>query len=172
MPQLGFVSVSGMSFMRLLVQSLMLAVMLFHSVMGCCWHHRHECSCGQTGQGAFCSAAQSRVMKTRTARMPQSHSCCGHSHGQRVANQPSPPPVPRDRDDSPHQTRCEHGDCTFLVESSGVCLPDFQTLAHALIDGRSTLRPLVDQSMIAREDFKTEPVTAASRCAVLQVWRI
>ena len=162
--------------MRWLVQSLMLAVMLIHSLIGCCWHHRHQCSCGHAGQGAICSAAPLRVTESRTARVSQHHSCCGHRGCQQAVDQSSkehaPPQTPRDREESPHQTRCEHGNCTFLVESSGVCLPDFQSLAHALIDCRSTLRQSVDQGMMSRESFKTEPVTAASRCAVLQVWRI
>ena len=163
----GLVVVQGMRFMRLLVQSSMLVVMLIHSVMGCCWHHRHEGSCGHASLGATCPAAQLRYSRL------SHHSGCEHEHhalaGTEYLHEESSDPA---SGGPSHQTPCEHANCTFWVEASQSTLPHFEMLALAGIEYRSELRLSVDQPIISQANFKYEPVTAASRCAVLQVWRI
>ena len=150
------------------VQRLTLAVMLFHSVMGCCWHHSHECSCGHSTQWAACPVA---------AKNSHSGSCCGRKHSQPLACQSQhlkqPTQTPENGPgQSPHQTRCEHGTCTFLVESSDVAVPEFEMLSVPRVEWECLLMQSATRPLLADSNIEMERGSAASRCAVLQVWRI
>lgn len=81
--------------MRKIVHSLTLLLVLYHTLVGCCWHHAH-------GEG-------------QATRADSSHhvACCGHSHeGHDHGRDPSNPP---DGNDS----GCDHGPCVFLVPPTG-----------------------------------------------------
>lgn len=77
--------------MHKMVHSLTMLLVLYHTLVGCCWHHAHA------------AALSDRADVQVTA------SCCGHSHHEHdTGAEPA--------DHSPRDGRgCEHGRCVFLV---------------------------------------------------------
>ena len=150
------------------VQRLTLVMMLFHSVMGCCWHHSHECSCGHSSQGAACPVV---------AKDSHHGSCCGRKHSKPLVCQHQHPKQQTQTPENgpeqlPHQTRCEHGTCTFLVESSDVAVPEFEMLSVPRVEWERLLMQSATRPIHTDSEIVMEWGSAALRCAVLQVWRI
>lgn len=77
--------------MRKIVHSLTLLLVLYHSLVGCCWHHAH---------------GEEQAPRTDAS---DDVTCCGHSHqGHDHGREPSEAP-------SRNDTGCEHGKCVFFV---------------------------------------------------------
>jgi hypothetical protein len=74
--------------MHKFVHSLTMLLVLYHLLVGCCWHHAHAESPEPRVESASCTA------------------CCGHEHG----NGREPAESPR-----PHEGGCEGGTCDFVV---------------------------------------------------------
>lgn len=156
---------------------LVLAVMLVHSVFGCCWHHTHTCACAHETQ--VCSgsdhgtAAQTypdgcshQEMNRRVAHRCTHH----HDHASHTPHEQSP--TGNDQEPGPHRHQCEHGNCTFVVESGRIALSDLDLIQAFVVDYDCLLRPMDTQAFHENLEFSTLPRTAALRCAVLQVWQI
>jgi hypothetical protein len=81
--------------MRKIVHSLTLLLVLYHTLVGCCWHHAH-------GEG-----------QSTRPDAPEHVACCGHSHeGHDHRHQSS-----EGSDGS--DNGCDHGQCEFLVPPTG-----------------------------------------------------
>ena len=149
--------------------SAMLLVMLIHSVCGSCWHHAHECSCGvQTPAGQSCDAHAIRFRRGAgcSERKPN-HGCCHHESPQ------ARPAGPLDSEPDPvHHSRCQDASCLFLAPDLLAAprllagLPEIVTDAgfHAMCP-----QPVSEEQV---RDYRTEPISAVSHCALFQVWRI
>lgn len=144
------------------VHASMLTVMLLHSILGCCWHHGH------THAAAQCQGDSGRDRSVQSRIQPiHSHAGLGHTctHHHAAAQSPA------DHDSVPHRHHCEQGDCHFFQARTWE-LPQQIELMFAFEADVYADVPMVLITTLASQD--SEPVfdTAASRCAVLQVWRI
>ncbi len=143
------------------VHAAMLTVMLFHSILGCCWHHGHTHSavaCRTASSGN--RPVQSRIQPTHAHGL---HHTCSHHH--------VPAQSPADHERVPHHHQCDEDDCHFLLAKAW----EFPQQLELSLVLESVIRvdvPQVLECILASQD--SEPVfkTAGSRCAVLQVWRI
>lgn len=154
---------------------LLLAVMLIHSVFGCCWHHAHSCACDHETQASTRTNSPAshnhRGCVHREVSHTVRHSCAHHHHhthsvvtGQPLADQ--------DQEPVPHRHQCDHGTCTFVVDSGRIAIPDLDLVQPFIVDFECLMRPTAPQAIHEYRETHTFPGTAALRCAVLQVWLI
>jgi hypothetical protein len=144
------------------VHASMLTVMLLHSILGCCWHHKH------THLAAEC---QSDSSSNRTVQgqiqSPHSHGglrhTCSHHH--------TPVQSPVDHDSVPHHHHCEQGNCDLLMGKSWEFPQQIELMFAFEVDVYADV-PMVFINTLASQDYEPVFNTAALRCAVLQVWRI
>lgn len=143
------------------VHASMLAVMLLHSILGCCWHHGHAHSTGayQSGSSGDCQV-QSQIQSTHSHGLRHT---CSHHH--------APAHSSADHERVPHHHQCDQEDCNLLLAKTWE-FPQQLELSLALVTDIFSDVPQVLECTLAPQD--SEPVfdTAGSRCAVLQVWRI
>ena len=110
-----------------------------HALVGCCWHHAHECAC-QAGTQVVVADAET----------PKLAACCHHCH--RLSDSPSDltPGDCRSEDD---QSSHPPAPCNCKVECHGVCtyLPPQKSLVDGFDDSAAfDLSPLaIDQSCAA-----------------------
>ena len=154
-------------------QRLVLAVMLIHSVFGCCWHHAHSCACDHETQvsARMDSAALPHRGGCTHRETPHQvrHSCAHHHTPPAITGQP---PADQDQEPVPHRHQCEHGPCTFVVDSGRIAIPDLDLVLPFVVDFEFLMRPTAPQVIHEYRENHTFPRTAALRCAVLQVWQI
>lgn len=144
-----------------LVHASMLAVMLLHSVLGCCWHHGHAHSdeACQTNS----SGDRPEPSRIRSSHSHCLHHTCSHHHA------PAQPPADHER--VPHHHQCVLEDCHFFLAKTW----EFPAQLELLISFEPDLNNDVPQLLkgtLAAQDSEPAFDTAGSRCAVLQVWRI
>lgn len=86
---------------------LALLPMLLHSILGCCWHHAHECVCISPSARAACVAGIESVAEEEAGHTATR--CHHHEHGAGVAgDQPAEP--------CPHSP-CDEERCLFASTS-------------------------------------------------------
>jgi len=143
--------------------SLMIAVMLLHSICGCCWHHAHgECS-------------DSHAVTDSPRASNSGATCRQHDHqhassrGTDDANHDGEEPAePHDHDDAP----CEHGSCVYVAGKSlelsqpFTLAPDCCFVFESVIESTSRITTRV----VA--DVEPHYESALAACARLQVWNI
>lgn len=152
--------------------------MLLHGILGCCWHHAHEC-CGNDEGGAACQCAP-----TSSDRADGAVAECGrasHSHGCSHDSDSG-----SDADDAAEgvcsDCRCHDGDshrpgacaeqhCSF-VPSRSLELPELLPVTGVVpVDFHVETSALVNAYGQDRRDLYPPPTDAARR-ALTQVWRI
>jgi hypothetical protein len=143
--------------------SLMIAVMLLHSICGCCWHHAHgECSDSHAVTDTAVASTSSAV-------------CCHYDHqqaspqgGDDSNHDGEEPAAPHDHDDAP----CEHGACVYVAGKSlelsqpFTLAPDCCFFFESVIESTSRVTSCIDS------DATPHYESALAACARLQVWNI
>lgn len=87
-----------------LIAILMLLSMLSHTLLGCGWHHAHDCHAGQA------SSCQTVALCGHQAE----HAHHDHVH---ASHQPAEP-APEEQPASPETDPCQEGRCSYLASSS------------------------------------------------------
>ncbi len=141
--------------------------MLFHSIVGCCWHHSHS----------DCQA-------TFFAERPASHACCGQKNGHRQnlrqachskADRNAPKMPVGSGQPEPYQDHdpCDGVDCVYLPAKLAYCVlradPGEQL---PMSDGKCIVVAGIPET-VQTNVLRPESHYAASRhCALTQVWII
>ena len=89
-------AIYGSSQVSSLLSNLTVAALLFHAMLGCCWHHAHQC------QHALAAEHDEHVV-----------ACNGGGECDEHATQPSPADGDRHGDDD-----CQTAPCTFVATQS------------------------------------------------------
>jgi len=138
------------------VTAVTLVPMLFHSIVGCCWHHEHAtCSAAHCHRGHADNSTES--------------SCCDGHYAHPLASEDDPQsPVPHEP--------CRESKCQYIVVPSLKVTDSFD--AHAgfnslVMEWSSSAEVVVVTSRDSLPD-RSDPVPgdSATRRAALQVWRI
>lgn len=150
--------------MSTFVHSLMIGVMLLHSVLGCCWHHAHSHSGPVSERHAACHG--------HATCMTFGHA--EHDHdGDHDHSHPAPVGSQDDSESEEPQHLCEHGECVYVAGKSVELSTPVASFAPAAV-----VVELVDSTIIAmpvrapKTGWRTPAETALSVCARLSVWRI
>ncbi len=166
-PMSGFTETESFRFMfqelpvSRFAQCAMLAVMLLHSICGCCWHHAHEGDCGAGATGTHTTTAPS-------SPAGHFHTFCHHHHSRNGEQPGSPHP-----EHSPvHHSQCQQGQCVFVAAESVSLPPQLTCFATSeSLHELAVIRPL-KWSICRIQEHRAVPLSAGSRCAFLQVWII
>ena len=150
--------------MSTFVHSLMIGVMLLHSVVGCCWHHAHS-------HAAPISERHATFHGHATCR---SFGHAEHDHDDDHDHHQHGPVGSQDGSDSeePHDM-CEHGECVYVAGKSVELSAPVASFAPAPV-----VVELVDSGIVAmpvrapKTGWRTPSETALAVCARLSVWRI
>jgi len=143
--------------------SLMIAMMLLHSICGCCWHHDHE------------QCANSHAVVDGTFAGDSGSSCCHHGHKHAAADgggerkhDGEEPASPHDHDDA----LCEHGSCVYMAGKSLELSQPFTLAPDCCFVYESAIEPA--SRVTSRVDVDASPPyeSALAACARLQVWNI
>jgi len=150
-----------------LAVSVTLLPMLFHSIMGCCWHHTH-------------SGYQSTFFAERSV----SEACCGHKHEHRhnqdrachskadriaqkfAAGSEQPEPCQ-------HHEPCDGVDCVYLTGKVTHCSLRVDMYEQvATLNGNCIVVPGVTETAQKCEVRPKDHHTSSEHCALTQVWII
>ena len=151
-------------FVSFLVHSLMIAVMLLHSILGCCWHHSHEDSnCGCVA--VFCSTGTEQT---------SSHAECSHSGDHDCDGEHSGACPGDDSEGAPHRhDPCDHDECVYMI-AKVVGAPLSFSVAFAVTLDAPCATGLITDIHRRVEIAEASPRRGSSMdsCALLQVWRV
>jgi len=146
---------------------LALLPMLFHSVLGCCWHHEHGSVCDS---GSIRVVCQSGIESSGDVHADHSLACASHDHesGAAIPHEHPGEPCP----DAP----CDGERCQFTGTSVGVVsqLDLLVNLASGLFVVSAELpvrRPLLLATSRNLDDGPGSH-SAGERRALMQVWLI
>lgn len=149
-----------------LTSLLALIPMLLHSILGCCWHHTHECRCEVEGSRVVCQAEVDSCGQDRG-----DHAACpSHRHAVE-ADGPDEP-----ANDPCRRVPCEEERCSF-VETLVLAAPagfDLElSWACATFAAGEELTPHAVHVAIQRvSEEDAPPGSHAERRARSQVWLI
>lgn len=137
------------------VHILTAVAVLTHSVVGCCWHHGHDSSCREHSTG---------YVAVNHADRDAAHAECAH-HDDVGAT------TDNCVNDS-HAQGCDEERCAFIK-----CRGPQLTLAMKFVSPEFRVATDADQNIrivaIALDNgLCRQTVSAASACALLQVWRL
>jgi len=170
---------------------LALLPMLLHSILGCCWHHAHQSSCGpgNYGPGNTKTICQSSVeLPAGTHTDHAASPCHNHEHGTSSSEELPPDECPTNKrpcDKCPEdkypgepcpESPCDEGQCLFASTSTGVA-PQMFSLESAWCN---FFVAIVEQSasagspIAASHEFLDGRLSgSAGQCrALTQVWLI
>jgi hypothetical protein len=144
-----------------LVVSVTLLPMLFHSILGCCWHHAHS---------EYCS--------TNALDQKNSHQCCSHRHchGDDLSIENDGPVLPvRNEHQAPSQRHesCDGVDCVYVTAKAtqSPTGADFCSRG-ATRDGDCSVVWGTRIAVIRSSERHHRRSTAVEYCALAQVWMI
>lgn len=144
--------------------------MLLHSILGCCWHHAHECRCEVEGSRIVC---------------PAGADFCGQTHQMHDSYPSLRPSADREgsvcgTDEHPenpcHRVPCDEEHCPFvdtvvLAAPVGFDLELFMTCAAFVTCNLSV--PHAGHAAVQRFSEENAPFRSdGERRALTQVWRI
>lgn len=150
-------------FVNVLVHSVMIAVMLLHSICGCCWHHSHDECCSS---GAECHADH---VAAETHDSHDGHSdTCGHSH---VADHS---PVSGETPHEPHAPGpCNHEECVYVAAKVLGGPVTFEFAFVTSLDCPCAAGAVVDlHRRVETAEASPRRLSSLEACALLQVWRV
>lgn len=150
---------------------LALIPMLLHGILGCCWHHAHECRGEVDGSRVVCQAGvDSSEGKHGVADRDVHESCPSHRHAVEVGGTDEP------SDDPCRRVPCNEERCSFvgtvvLVSQVGFDLE--LSWACTVFIACEQLVPHAGQFAIPRVfEENAFPHSDAERRALTQVWLI
>ena len=149
--------------MSSLVHSLMIAVMLLHSILGCCWHHSHE----EVGCGCVTIAHSDESSG-------HSHGTCSYSSDYDCDHDHSDAGPGEESRDVPHPNApCDHDECVYMT-GQGLSAPASLDVAFVPSLDCPCATGLVADIHRRVETAEASPRRASSldSCALLQVWRV
>ncbi|WP_339727010.1 hypothetical protein [uncultured Gimesia sp.] len=104
-----------------LVAILMLLSMLSHTLLGCGWHHAHDCHAGQTN-----SCQTVSLCKHQAEHAHHDHEHAHHQHAE---------PATEELPASPEPDPCQEGRCSYLVSASVKVLEETSQFVSLLSAG-------------------------------------
>ena len=136
------------------VHILTAVAMLTHSVVGCCWHHGHDSSCTEHSTG---------YVAVNHAEEDAAHAKCSHHDvGATTDNCVN---------DS-HAQACDEERCTFIKCRGPQLTLGMQFTAPQFRFANDSGQIVRVGALALGNDLCRQAASAASACALLQVWRL